>query len=94
MQLVSYPISAGELSSVLAGRVGWGHMGDWPMAVFGWLFMVLIVVLVVVLVWSATRRSETPGRSGRTALDLLDERYARGEIDREDYLERKADMER
>jgi putative membrane protein len=33
-----------------------------------------------------------PGEGGRSALDQLDERYARGEIDREEYLERKKDI--
>ncbi len=70
------------------------HMGDWGwgMAVFGGVFMTLIVALVVWLIWSTTR--QPPIRAGRRALDLLEERYARGEIDRDEFLERKADLDR
>ena len=58
------------------------------MAIFGWLFMTAVVVLGVWLIWSTTRQQPR-----RHAADLLDERYARGELDRDEYLERKADLE-
>lgn len=81
---------------MLADTAGWDHMGGWGwgMAIFGWVFMTLVVVLVAWLIWSTTRRPEPPSRSDRRALDLLDERYARGEVDRDEYLERTADLER
>jgi len=80
---------------VLADVNGWGHMGNWGwgMAIFGWAFMTLVVVLVAWLIWSTTRRTGPTDRDGRRALDVLDERYARGEIEREEYLNRRADLE-
>lgn len=80
---------------VMAQMRDWGHMTGWgwSMAIFGWVFMALVLGLVVWLVTSAIRRSEPSGGKRRSALDLLDERYARGEIDREDYLRRRADLE-
>ena len=80
---------------VLADTTGWGHMGDmgWGMAIFGWVFMTLIVTLVVWLIWSTGRRPEPGVHGGRRALNLLDERYARGDIDRDEYMERKSDLE-
>ena len=83
-----------RLSPVLADADGWGHMGGWGwgMAVFGMVFMTLLIVLVVWLVWTTAGRPASPSRSGRHALDMLDERYARGEIDRDEYLERKTDL--
>jgi len=84
------------LSAVVGQLNGWSHIGGWGwgMAIFGWLFMALLVGLVAWLIWSATRRQEPPLRREQRALGLLDERYARGEIDRDEYLEKKADLER
>lgn len=64
------------------------------MGIFAALFMVLVVGLVVWLVVYLVRADQGRGSAAKGALDLLDERYARGEIDREEYLERRADLER
>ena len=53
--------------------------------------MLGVLGLVTWLVVSATRSEP---RNRPTALDVLDERYARGEIDREEYVQRRADLER
>ena len=83
------------LKWILADTAGWDHMGGWGwgMAIFGWLFMTLLVVGVVWALLSSTRRSEPPASGTRTARVVLDDRYARGDIDREEYLERKGDLE-
>jgi putative membrane protein len=78
---------------------GWGHMGAWGM-VWGWLFMALLlaalIVLVVVLVRMPSGRDSRSTRrpSGRSrAREVLDERYARGEIDSAEYDERRRRLE-
>lgn len=61
-----------------------------------WLWPILLVVLVVVGVivarrlWtgSGSERQSSPD-SGRPALDVLEERYARGEIDRDEFEQRR-----
>lgn len=74
-----------------SGMMGWG---GW-MAPFGMIVWILILALLVAgIVWlfgALTRRS---GESGRRApgLDVLEERYARGEINRDEYLEKKRDI--
>ena len=72
---------------------GYGMAGG-----FGWMFMVLwwvlIVIGIVALVkWMGTS-SDSRGRSdgGSRALDILKERYARGEIDDQDFQKRKRDL--
>jgi len=60
---------------------GWGGMG------FGMiLFWVLVLVVVVVLLGKRNRVRPS-------AREVLDERYARGEIDREEYEKKRAALE-
>ncbi len=72
----------------------WGHMADWGPDRFWFfgghlMFWVLIVVLVVGLIWWLGR-SQPRGLPGQdTALTLLRERYARGEIDQVEFDERR-----
>jgi len=66
---------------------GWG-MG------FGGLFMLLfwglIILGIAVLIKSLWPNNNT---QQKTALEILQARYARGEIDREEYLQKKTDLE-
>ena len=64
-------------------------MGGFFWMPFAWLaFGGLVVWLVVTLVRPTDRRSED------RAMSILEERFARGEIDREEFLARKADLGR
>ena len=66
---------------------GFGMMG------FGFLFMLLfwgiVIWLVVTLVSASTKKDE----NNEKPLNILNERYARGEITREEYLEKKKELE-
>ena len=69
---------------------GWGGM------IFGPFIMILFVAAIVVLVVVALRWLGSTGHgvppqapSGKTPLDILKERFARGEIDREEFEERR-----
>lgn len=76
---------------------GWGWGWGWSMG-FGMLSMVLFWVLVilgiVILVrWIAAGSFGGAGTPReKTALDILKERYARGEIDREEFEQKKRDL--
>ncbi|NMG32631.1 SHOCT domain-containing protein [Aromatoleum evansii] len=82
----------------------WGDFGGWGMG-FGFLFMILFWVLVVLGIvalvrWllqqsqaGGDRRTEERPRD-KTPLELVQERYARGEIDRDEYEQKKLDLEK
>jgi putative membrane protein len=71
----------------------WGF-GWWWMPVFMILFWGLVVWGVVALVQGLSRSSGSNGVSGRQepALEILKRRYARGEIGKEEYQEKKRDL--
>jgi len=77
---------------------GWGGMmGPGMMGGYGTMFLIPIVVigLIVWAVVTATRRtvdSDYASRSGESALEILKRRYARGEITKQEFEERKSDL--
>lgn len=71
---------------------GWGAWGIFH-AIFWLAILVGIAVACVTMIRrSGTDRNGTGNDTKSSALDQLDERYARGEIDREEYLQRKKDI--
>ena len=69
---------------------GWTGWGMW---LIGPVVLILIVWLVVSLVnGTAGSATGTPDSAGPRR--LLDDRFARGEIDRDEYQERLATLER
>jgi putative membrane protein len=72
----------------------WGD-GGWAMFFFGPLFMILVIIAVVAGVVLLARglggglHLGTPPPPSNRALDILKERFARGEIDGAEYEERR-----
>jgi putative membrane protein len=75
--------------------MGGGMMGG--MTAVAWLWVVLalivLVLLVVLSVWLLGTGRGPAGPAADVARRDLDLRYARGEIDRDGYLQRRADLE-
>jgi putative membrane protein len=86
--------SAGRARKEKAMMWGWGGGGWWGlgMGLGSMVFIGLVVVGIVLLVRGPSEGSE-PRRRERTARDILDERYARGEIDHDEYEQRRRVLE-
>lgn len=75
-------------------------MGDWGMGWFGMIFMFvfwgLIIVGIVFLVkWvmqTAGNRSGSLATTNSKSMDILKERYARGEITHDEFVSMKNDI--
>jgi putative membrane protein len=72
------------------GAWGWGGM------IFGPIMMIVFIAVAVVVVVLLVRWLGRPGHGGalysppgKTPLDILKERFAKGEIDREEFEERR-----
>jgi putative membrane protein len=81
-----------------AGPYGWGPQMMWGWGwygmIFGPLFMILVLALVITVAvllvrWLAGPWPTHQPPPSRTALDILKERFARGEIDKEEFEERR-----
>jgi len=70
---------------------GYGSYGAFNML----LWPIILIAIIVGVVWFM-RKDGPQGvqfRRRSAGLDVLEERYARGEIDRDEYLEKKRDIE-
>ena len=79
--------------------MGPGMMGNWGMGWFGMIFMMIFWVLVIVgmvflIKWliQTTSSGKASEQTGSRAIDILKERYARGEIDRAEFESKKKDL--
>lgn len=83
------------------GMMGYGYGAGW----FGWIFMVLFWVLVVIafvvlirwMMYGRRREWHGNGAGGddgadHSAMNILKERYAKGEINKEEFEEKKKDL--
>lgn len=72
----------------------WGNH-EWGMG-FGWFFMVafwILVVLGIIYLIKVIAGDAKKGEREETALDILKKRYARGEINKEEFEEKKKNLQ-
>lgn len=74
-------------------NAGWG---SWTLfhGIFSLLFLALAIAGIVALFRLGWKPRPGAGEAGNrpAGLDVLERRYASGEIDREEYLQKKADL--
>lgn len=90
------PASAAFADSAVGSDNGFSHM-MWGggFGIFGGLMMLLFWGAIIALIVFAVRGFSTGSESGRKsdAAEILRERYARGEIDDDEYERRKAKLD-
>ena len=73
------------------GTYGYGHMmgGGWILGPVMMILFIAVIVAVVVLVVRWLGGTGGAGGRPKAALDILEERFARGEIDKDEFEARR-----
>ena len=93
--LIVVPVIWGAVSGW--GSRSWGMMGGFSMGWFMPLVMIIFWALVIWAIVALIRGLTSSGNSGSSekadsALEILKKRYARGEIDKQEFEDKKKDL--
>lgn len=94
----------GQALAQPGGSCGWnmgpGIMGNWGMGWFGMIFMMIFWILIIVggiflikwLIQTTSKKGTSNSADSSKALNILKERYARGEITLDEFKAIKKDL--
>lgn len=84
------------------GWGGWGMMGPWMMGGVGGLGMIPMILFWGLIIWGIVWLARGSGGGGMShsdhaehhdsAMDILKSRYARGEINKQEFEDKKRDL--
>jgi putative membrane protein len=77
------------------GDMGWGWGGGWGILgglhmILWWVLLVLGIIVLFKLLIGGSSRNEP--ETGNRAIEILKERYARGEIGKDEFEQKKRDL--
>ena len=81
----------GHGPGMMGGRYGMGWFGSIIMIAF-WIAVIVGIVLLIRWLIISTKTTSHGTSSGESALEILKKRYARGEIDKQEFEEKKRDL--
>ena len=89
--LIALPLLFGGL--MMGGMMGgWRVMSPWGSVLFMCFGALVVAGLVLIVVWATRQGERGETDRGRTPLDIAKERYARGELTREQYEQIRRDL--
>jgi len=72
------------MMGTFSGSNGFGMMG------IGWIFSILILILIIIGIIALIKVVVRP--ENKSSLNILEERYAKGEISKKEFEQRKKDI--
>ena len=76
--------------------MGWDHMLDYGGygGMLMWMILIIVLGVIIYFVFERSRKADNPRDSaGENAVDILNRRYAKGEITKEEFERIKRDIE-
>ncbi len=70
----------------------YGNYGSW-FFIFALLRVIICIGFIVLIIMAIKKLFASPKKTTNPALEILNERFARGEIDVQEYQERKRSLE-
>ncbi|TET53027.1 MAG: SHOCT domain-containing protein [Actinobacteria bacterium] len=70
----------------------YGLGGGFFMLLMGLFWLLLLIGVIILVVYFVNQSRRTPSRGEELALDILKQRYAKGEIDKKEFEEKKKDL--
>jgi putative membrane protein len=95
---MSWLVPAWAVAQERSYEWGWGMhpmgwmSGAWGIGMMFMMFFFWILIIAGLVVGIRWLMSETKERRGDTALEILRQRYARGEINKEEFEAKKSDL--